>query len=81
MLGNLFDKHPIIFFIGVCFVLFVFIIGIIWCCYNATSGIYEYTDLDNNVGYAENCMTDKGQLICYLKDGGVVSVKQNKKID
>lgn len=36
---------------------------------------YEYTDLYNNTGITANCTNDKGNLVCYLKDGTIFNKK------
>lgn len=79
------DDHPIIFSIMVTIIAIVIVVGLVIVTYTAiykvTSGTYEYVDLDDNMGHAENCFIRDGQNVCHLKDGTVITVKQFKKID
>lgn len=71
--------------IGIIILAFIILIGVAFLIvcgvFEITSGVYKYKDLDNNIGYAENCFIDDGYSNCYLKDGTVIKVKEYKKID
>ena len=41
---------------------------------------YEYIDLDNNTGIANECYTALSYPHCYIDNGTVIAVKQHKEI-
>lgn len=43
------------------------------------TGVYEYTDIDGNIGYGSKCYIDE-KLICENDNNYVVEVKEFRKI-
>ena len=56
-------------------VLILFLCGV----YKLTSGTYEYIDLNNKKGIAENCFDNDAYSTCYKKDGTVIKVKEYRQ--
>lgn len=70
----------IILFITGFVILLVFLI-VAGLCTIRDSGLYEYTDLDNNIGIAIECSNYRTSLMCALKDGTIIQVKKYKRIE
>lgn len=75
------------FFIAIGFtIIIVFIVtgilvGLEVGIYYLSKGTYEYVDLNNKKGIAENCYIDDGYSNCYKEDGTVIKVKEFRKVE
>ena len=89
MLDDLYDEHPILFFIAMMFVGAFILLPIIFItCFiyknsydKSITGIYEYTDMNNYKGYAIKCYTNGANLICYTKDDKIIQVIEYQRLD
>lgn len=62
-------------------ILVIFILLLCGCSVELGYDYYEYIDLDDQKGKADDCWKPYGNMICELKDGTQIQVKSYRGVN